>query len=172
VEETNRLNRIITDFLSYAKPNPPNKILCRINEILEKNIHFLNPQIESQGYTITISIPDNFPELMVDPSLMYQVFLNILINSMQAMPSGGEIQVELETKDEQALIIFKDKGPGIAEELMQKIWDPFFTTKETGTGLGLGIVRNIIEAHNGQVRIENRPVYGVRVIIRLPIHRK
>jgi len=171
VEEANRLNNIITDFLNYAKPHPPNFAPCRVDEILEKNITFLNPQLDDQGYSIKKRYNGNIPPIPADSDMMYQVFLNILINSMQAMPGGGEIQIDIESDSETVNIVFKDKGKGIPQEILEKIWDPFFTTKETGTGLGLGIVKNIIEAHNGNVHIENRPIYGAQVTIQLPVNR-
>ena len=172
VEEANRLNNIITDFLNYAKPHPPNFAPCMIDEILEKNITFLTPQIEAQGYSIKKRYNGNIPPIQADPDMMYQVFLNVLINAMQAMPGGGEIQVDIESDENTVNVIFKDKGKGIPQEILKKIWDPFFTTKETGTGLGLGIVKNIIEAHNGSIRIENRPIYGAQVTITLPVNRE
>jgi signal transduction histidine kinase len=169
VEETTRLNNIITDFLDYAKPKSPHRVPCNIEDVLEKNLMFLASQIESQGYIIKKQYNNgNIPEIMADPDMMYQVFLNLLLNAMQAMPDGGEILVGMESQKDSLVITFKDKGKGIPESNMEKIWAPFFTTKETGTGLGLGIVKNIIEAHDGQVRIENRPIYGAQVIIELP----
>lgn len=171
VEEANRLNSIITDFLNYAKPHPPNFAPCRVDEILEKNITFLDPELEAQGYIIKKRYNGDIPPIQADSSMIYQVFLNILINSMQAMPGGGEIHVDIESAGETVNIVFKDKGKGIPQEILEKIWDPFFTTKETGTGLGLGIVKNIIEAHNGSIHIENRPIYGAQVTIQLPVNR-
>jgi len=170
IEESNRLNNIITDFLNYAKPKPPNMNLCRIDEILEKNITFLEPQIEQQGYIVKKHYDSNIPQVMADSDMLYQVFLNILINAMQAMPQGGEIQVDVNFHDDLIIISFKDKGEGISEDIKEKVWDPFFTTKETGTGLGLGIVKNIIEAHKGNIQIENRPIYGAQVIIEIPVN--
>jgi signal transduction histidine kinase len=170
VEEANRLNNIITDFLNYAKPHPPNFSPCRIDEIIEKNITFLDPQLEAQGYNINKRYDGSIPPISADPDMMYQVFLNILINAMQAMPGGGEIQVEIQSDASFVNIVFKDKGKGIPQEMLEKIWDPFFTTKETGTGLGLGIVKNIIEAHSGTIQIENRPIYGAQVTIKLPVN--
>ncbi|GBC63269.1 two-component sensor histidine kinase [Desulfonema ishimotonii] len=168
VEESDRLNNIITDFLDYAKPRAPHLKLCHMDEVLEKNITFLTPQIEAQGYIVKKQY-DRLPVIAADPDMMYQVFLNLMINAMQSMPGGGEIQI-IGTSDRKNLtLIFKDKGEGVPAEVMEKIWDPFFTTKETGTGLGLGIVRNIIEAHGGTIRIENRPIYGAQVVIGLPI---
>ena len=103
--------------------------------------------------------------------MLYQSFLNILINSMQAMPDGGRIQIDVGFNDNFVVIHFDDEGRGIPEDILEKIWDPFFTSKEKGSGLGLGIVKNIIEAHGGSIQIANRPVRGVRVTIELPIMR-
>ncbi len=169
VEESSRLNNIITDFLAYAKPVPPNRSLCRAGDILEKNISFLGPQMEEGGYSVKIQQEEALPEISADPDMLYQVFLNILMNAMQSMPGGGEIHIDMTADREKLCIAFKDKGPGIPEDILNKIWDPFFTTKETGTGLGLGIVKNIIEAHSGNIRMENRPIYGAQIIIELPV---
>jgi len=170
VEEAGRLNNIITDFLTYAKPRPLNRIPCRVEEVIEKNITFLSPQIRESGYQITVQHENELPEIMADPDMLYQAFLNILINAMQAMPAGGEIQIVLSAAPETLTVTFKDKGQGIPEHILEKIWNPFFTTKDTGTGLGLGIVKNITEAHSGSIRIENRPIYGAQVIIDLPVN--
>ena len=101
--------------------------------------------------------------------MLYQAFLNILINAMQAMPEGGKIQIKIETDDNSLSIFFKDEGSGISKDVLEKIWNPFFTTKSQGTGLGLGIVKNIIESHQGNIHICNRSSSGAQVIIRLPI---
>ena len=169
IEEANRLNNIITDFLNFAKPRSPNFIPCRVEEILEKNITFLSSQISEQGSTIHKHQADSLPEVMADSAMLYQAFLNILINAMQSMPDGGRINVDIHSNDSMVSIAFQDEGDGIAEGHLEKIWDPFFTTKEKGTGLGLGIVRNIIESHNGNIKIENRPGGGAQVTIGLPI---
>ena len=112
---------------------------------------------------------NNLPKIMFDSAMLYQAFLNILINSMQAMPGGGEIDIQLTSKDNSVTITFEDEGEGMPEDVMEKIWEPFFTTKEKGTGLGLGIVKNIIEAHNGTIHIDNRSAKGARVLVKLPV---
>jgi signal transduction histidine kinase len=104
--------------------------------------------------------------------MLYQAFLNIFINALQAMPDGGNITIQLQPKEKMMQISFTDQGEGIPEELLEKIWDPYFTTKDKGTGLGLGIVKNIIDAHNGTIQIEIIPEGGTRVIIQLPLERK
>ena len=168
IEEGGRLNNIITDFLNFARPRQPDLVACRIEEILGKNLKFLETEAKNKGYRIDISYARDLPEIMADKDMLYQAFLNILINAMQSMPEGGSIQIGITTKDDLVKIQFLDEGQGIGEDINAKIWDPFFTTKEKGTGLGLGIVKNIIQAHNGFVHIENHPNMGVVVTVELP----
>jgi two-component system sensor histidine kinase HydH len=101
--------------------------------------------------------------------MLYQAFLNILINAMQAMPQGGKISIQICSSGNSVEIFFEDQGEGIAEDILEKIWDPFFTTKSKGTGLGLGIVKNIIESHGGTVQIANGSQSGARVTVKIPI---
>jgi len=169
IKESSRLNNIITDFLNFAKPKTPNLTLCKIKDIIEKNITFLESQIKEKGYIIDKHYDNNLPEITADSDMLYQAFLNILINAMQAMPQRGKINVQICSSDNEVEIFFEDQGEGIAEDIMEKIWDPFFTTKAKGTGLGLGIVKNIIESHGGSVQIRNRSVSGARVTVRIPV---
>ncbi len=172
VEEASRLNSIITDFINYAKPRRPNIAACRVEEVIEKNISFLEAQIKEQGYIIKKNYQNSVPEIMADATMLYQSFLNILINAMQSMPDGGRILVEVSSSDHLVTVHFDDEGQGIPNENLEKIWDPFFTTKQMGTGLGLGIVKNIVESHGGSIQIVNRPVRGTRVTIELPVKHK
>jgi signal transduction histidine kinase len=169
IEEASRLNRIITDFINFAKPREPNMTLCRLEEIIDKNITFLEAQNKEKGYVIKKNFQNHLPEIMADSTMLYQSFLNILINAMQSMPEGGRILVEVSSNEHWVTVHFDDEGQGIPSEILEKIWDPFFTTKDQGTGLGLGIVKNIIESHGGGVQIVNRPVRGTRVTIELPV---
>ena len=170
IEESARLNNIITDFLNFAKPKSPNFTACKIEEILEKNISFLAPQIEKEGYIVKKHCDDELPEISADSDMLYQAFLNVLINSMQAMPEGGTIQVKVCSVDSTVTVFFEDEGEGIPEDLLEKIWAPFFTTKAKGTGLGLGIVKNIIQSHEGSVNLVNKPDVGACVTVVLPIN--
>jgi signal transduction histidine kinase len=170
VEESSRLNLIITDFLNFAKPRPPHRAACRLEDILEKNIVFITPQIQDQGYIIVKNFAHHLPEIQADSDMLYQAFLNIFMNAIQAMPEGGKIQVSIQSADRIITVCIEDEGSGVPDDLLERVWDPFFTTKEKGTGLGLGIVKNIIESHNGSIRVKNRKEGpGVRVIIELPI---
>ena len=169
VEETERLNNIITDFFNYAKPRNPNLTPCRVEEVIDKNLTFLSPQLDGQGYRIQTNYGNNLPEIVADTAMLYQAFLNILINAMQAMPDGGDIQIAVESEDGGVEIAFSDNGAGIPQDELEKIWEPFFTTKDFGTGLGLGIVKNIVESHGGSIQMGNRPEGGASVSIKLPV---
>jgi signal transduction histidine kinase len=169
VEEASRLNRIITDFINYAKPRNPNIALCRVEEVVDKTITFLEVQYKEQDHVIKKNYQNHLPEIMADSTMLYQSFLNILINAMQSTPDGGRIRVEVSSNDRWLTVHFDYEGQGIPPENLDKIWDPFFTTKEQGTGLGLGIVKNVVESHGGSIQIVNRPVRGTRVTIELPV---
>ena len=169
VEETERLNNIITDFFNYAKPRNPNLTPCRVEEVIDKNLTFLAPQLDGQGYRIQTRYGNNLPEIVADTAMLYQAFLNILINAMQAMPDGGDVQIEVDSTDGSVQVTFLDDGAGIPHDVSEKIWEPFFTTKDFGTGLGLGIVKNIVESHGGNIQMDNRPEGGAGVFIELPV---
>jgi len=169
VEEARRLDNIITDFLNYARPRTPHFVPCDIRDIIDKNITFLLTDSRLDNFTLRKEAPENLPEVSADPDMLYQAFLNILINAVQAMPDGGEIRIALNSASDRVTIFFDDQGHGVSEDIAEKIWDPFVTTKETGTGLGLSIVKKIIESHCGKIRIENLPDGGARVAIELPI---
>lgn len=169
ITESRRLNLIITDFLNYARPQNPNRTPCRIDAVIAKNIHFLEHQLQDNGYRIRTVVDQEVPPVMADWDQLYQAFLNLLINGMQAMPQGGTIDVTIQTDAEALWVTIEDEGVGVPQSVMGKIWDPFFTTKEKGTGLGLGIVKKIIEAHDGQIWIDNRRPQGARVTVRFPL---
>ncbi|MFC1880129.1 PAS domain-containing sensor histidine kinase [Thermodesulfobacteriota bacterium] len=171
VEEASRLNNIITGFINFARPRSPVLIPCRIEEVIEKNITYLSVQIKEKGYAINKNYQNSLPEIQADANMLYQSFLNIFINAMQAMPAGGAIDVTISAEDHIVTVNFDDQGQGIDDQVLEKIWDPFFTTKEMGTGLGLGIVKNIIESHGGSIQILNREQGGARVTVELPVER-
>jgi signal transduction histidine kinase len=168
-QETSRLNKLITDFLNFARPIHPNMLPCHVDQIIEKTIDFLSAQINTNGCGVNRRYPNEIPAIMGDADILYQAFLNILINSMQAMGQGGKIDIEIGLQNGWVTVFIKDEGHGIPAGLEEKIWDPFFTTKETGTGLGLGIIKNIIHSHDGTIRIENRAYKGTCVTVKLPV---
>jgi signal transduction histidine kinase len=169
VEETGRLNNIITDFLNFARPKTPDLRPCRVEQILEKNRAFLAVPMREQHHRLVIQAEKELPAILGDADMLYQAFLNILMNAMQATPEGGVIQVGIGVNGGRVSVVFRDEGQGISDDLLEKVWDPFFTTKGKGTGLGLGIVKNIVEAHGGAVALDNRPGGGACVTVALPM---
>jgi two-component system, NtrC family, sensor histidine kinase HydH len=169
IEESQRLNNIITDFLDFARPRQADLRPCDINDIINKNLSFLAPQIQDLGIIIHKAFHDHLPGISADPDMLYQAFLNILLNCFQAVGKNGAITIVTDHDNQTVSVSFADNGPGIDDDILEKIWTPFFTTKDTGTGLGLGIVKNIIEAHNGFIRISNGKPTGAVVDIVLPI---
>ncbi len=169
VEESVRLDNIISDFLNFAKPRIPDLHLCRIEDILEKNITFISHKIADKNLKIIKEISKNLPQIMADSTMLYQAFLNILINAFQAVKDNGCVIIKIKHKSGNIIMNFIDDGEGIKEDILEKIWIPFFTTKDTGTGLGLGIVKNILEAHNAIVTITNAEPKGANVEIILPV---
>ena len=169
VEESQRLDHIIKDFLDFARPRKANLHTCSIKDIIDKNIAFISPQLEEQNIDIDLSLPPDLPPIMADPAMLYQAFLNILLNAVQANDEQGTISIVVQKRTQYIHILFKDSGDGIDETLLKKIWSPFFTTKDYGTGLGLGIVKNIINAHMGEIHIRNSELSGAIVEILLPV---
>ena len=110
----------------------------------------------------------DLPDVYLDKRQIQQAILNLLINATQAMPDGGTVEVGVSANDKIVTVNFDDNGSGISEEVLEKIWDPFYTTKEKGSGLGLGIIKNIIESHGGSIQVRNRAEGGARVSVELP----
>lgn len=167
-EESTRLNRIVTEFLDFARPQTPNLGPCDLKDILEKNLLFLRPELERREVTVHHNLNGRSLALTADHGLLYRAFLNILINAYQAVQEGGRIDVTVQEALENYYIEIEDSGSGINLENMDKIFNPFYTTKEKGSGLGLAIVKKIIESHQGSILIESAEGKGTKVKISLP----
>lgn len=170
VEESNRLNDKVTEFLDFARPRVPNLRACDLEGLLNRSLEFLQPEIDRLGITVIHQSGLNSRSLIVDPDLLHQAFLNILLNAIQAMPQGGQLLVSTSPgpHDRGAEVRFRDTGEGIDPESLKKIFNPFFTTKEKGSGLGLPIVKSIIESHQGAIKIDSAPEEWTEVAIFLP----
>ena len=169
-EEVNRLNQTVTEFLDFARPREPNLQSCDVENIIERGLEFLKPEIERHHISVSRHYDRNGHPFMVDPDLLYRAFLNILINAIQAMPKGGELTVTTAAghQGRGIKIVFQDTGEGITAENAKKIFNPFFTTKDQGSGLGLSIVKGIIESHQGHISIESNFGRSAKVSIVLP----
>jgi signal transduction histidine kinase len=167
-EESGRLNGIVTEFLDFARPQTPNLQETSLADVLRKNLSFLEPELDKKGIHVEHNLDGRRFGLRADPDLLYQAFLNILINAVQAQSEGGEVKVQVTQERDAHRVEIRDRGKGIDQENLSKLFNPFFTTKEQGTGLGLSIVKKIVEGHNGKIDILTRPGEGTSVVIRLP----
>lgn len=175
--EINRLNAFLKTFSSFAKPQPPNLFPCDLRNIIRDVITLLEKEATSKGITIEESYSPELPQFAVDFQQMQQVFLNLLLNAVQAMPDGGRIKIEgtvlgSETPEEGASprlqIAIKDTGHGIPQESLDNIFNPFFSTKPGGTGLGLPIAQRILEHHGGTLTVTSFENEGTTFVITLP----
>jgi len=172
VEESDRINTMITNFLDFAKPKEPELVRCDIVEVIEKTIQLISPQARAQNIEVAREFPSGPLYIEVDPELFQQVFMNIELNALEAMEQGGVLKINvIPNQGGQVLIKFSDTGKGVSPKVSGKIFDPFFTTKEGGTGLGLSIAHTIVESHGGTLTNTLNEGKGTTFTINLPIRR-
>jgi two-component system sensor histidine kinase HydH len=172
LQEVERLNRVITQLLDFARPVTLEKKPTAIRPLISQTLKMIAGQAEAKQIAIQADLPD-CPEVMIDADKIKQVFLNLFLNALEMMTAGGILQVKVRPAEGNAVhITISDSGPGIDEKHLAHIFDPYFTTRPAGTGLGLSIVHKIIEAHDGEIRVESTPGAGATFTIRLPIMEK
>lgn len=166
--EVDRLSRIAEQYLSVARRPRPQLAPERLEDLVEELGAFVTPELDRGQVSLRVQVDHGGPEILVDEAQLRQALLNLIRNAREAMPRGGEIVIAVRHRDGAAEITVDDTGPGIPEELRASIFDPFFTTKQRGTGLGLAVTREIIEAHAGTIECEARGGAGTRFRITLP----
>ena len=181
-----RLDETVKALLNYAKPKPPSFIPYKINDALDKAIFFVYIEAKKNNVIIDTNIKSDIPEAMMDPDQMQQVFLNLIINAVQAMPMGGNLNISISSPDKEALdiddsikeliksdriliITFEDTGGGIDPDFMASVFDPFITQKSKGTGLGLSISQRIVQEHGGDITLNSELGKGSVFTIYLPV---
>jgi signal transduction histidine kinase len=171
IRQTHRVNRAVNDLLSYARPSTPQLDVGSLNDPIRRSLTLMDAQINSAQVELVLNLEPNLPPVQLDVEQMQQVFVNLIMNAVQAMPSGGNLNIRTVATDSEVIVEVQDTGPGIPKEVLQEIFKPFYTTKHQGTGLGLSICRSIVESHCG--RMEARSVLGAGATfsIRLPVHR-
>jgi PAS domain S-box-containing protein len=176
-KEIDRLNELLKTFFSFAKPQELNLTSCYIKDIVNEIIPFLIKEIADKGIRFIEVYHPQLPKIQVDKNQMHQVFLNLFLNAIQAMPSGGELRIQatplVSTGPEGTVrrfirILISDTGKGIPANLINKVFDPFFTTKPKGIGLGLSIAYQIIKKHEGTIQVQSEWERGATFDIRLP----
>lgn len=166
--EVERLDTIISQFLRAIRPSKPVLSLERPTEVLEETLRLLKTEFENRRIAVSVDIPESVPTVHLDRSQIKQVFFNLIKNALEAMPDGGALKVVFEVGDVFVDISFIDTGKGIPAEELGRVFEPYHTTKEKGSGLGLMIVQRIIEDHGGEIELASKPEEGTCFKIRLP----
>jgi two-component system NtrC family sensor kinase len=170
-DETTRCSHIVRGLLEFARQNPPQKVQTDINALVDKIVQLLENQAAFQNIVIIRQLAEDLPPLSLDRTKIQQVIWNLMINAAEAMAKGGTLMIVSRLADGGRWIelLFVDTGPGIAKEILNKLFDPFFSTKSSGLGLGLAVCYGIIQGHQGSITVESEPGHGATFTIRLPV---
>lgn len=166
--EITRLDHIITQFLRAIRPQPIETRLEDLSALVKDSVSFLEPELNNRDILVDLELDAHLPPVEADRDQLKQAFYNVIRNSLQAMKSGGFLRIRTGMDETHFFVSFTDTGGGISAENMGRIFQPYFSTKEGGTGLGLLIVRRIVRAHGGEVAIESAEGKGITLTIRLP----
>jgi len=171
IQEVERLNRVVGQLLEFARPINISRKPTSIAAIIEDSLRLVEREAFRKNIKIETRFSSPVNEVFIDPDRINQVLLNLYLNAIEAMENGGRLSVVLSLDEEKKWIKIsvKDTGAGIKKEELAHIFDPYFTTKPSGTGLGLAIVHNIIDAHDGKMKVESSPGQGTTVTLFLPI---
>ncbi|HTY88817.1 MAG TPA: ATP-binding protein [Candidatus Acidoferrum sp.] len=168
--EINRLDYIITQFLQAIRPAPLQVKVMTLNAVVQKTLDLLRPELENRGLTVRTRLAHGLTATPIDPTQMQQVLVNLIKNAMHAMTRQGTLTLQTGEGADGVWMSVTDTGGGIAQEQINRIFEPFYTTKKTGTGLGLMIVQRIVRAHGGRIELESHVGRGTTFRIRLPLH--
>ncbi|MFN8586514.1 MAG: ATP-binding protein [Candidatus Eisenbacteria bacterium] len=174
IKELDRIEQIITGLLLFARPPQARPQPCDVHLVLARTLDLMELQLGDAQVTVTRGYAEDLPQVWADPDLLQQVFLNLCLNAVQAMPQGGELTIttgvrRYRTRRSLVDVSIRDTGVGIPRDLMEKIFDPFFTTRSMGTGLGLPISVQIVREAGGVVTAKNNPGGGATLRVSLPV---
>ncbi len=169
VLQTDRIQRIVSDMLQYVRPKPPKKVPCNLRDLVERCVKFVGPQAGKHHVRIDVRCAAEEFEVHADPAQIQQAILNLVLNAIEAMKTGGELAIAMVEGEGECVLTIRDTGPGIPREVQPRIFSPFFTTKQHGTGLGLSITRGIIQQHGGRLEFKSEPGRGTQFRVFFPI---
>jgi len=170
--EIARLDYIVTQFLGAIRPAPPQLKLCSLNDVVDKTLELLRPEVENRGVTVATRLARNLTPTPADAAQLQQVLVNLVKNASQAMTTGGTLTLQTGETSEDVWVSVSDTGGGIPQEQINRIFEPFYTTKKKGSGLGLMIVQRIVRAHNGRIELDSHVGRGTTFRIWLPLHER
>jgi signal transduction histidine kinase len=169
--ELHRLNRLTEQFLNHGKTMISNKELVSVNTLIEQLTDLIKNKVDSQGIHLNMQMSDQPVFVWGEAEQLKTAFLNIILNAVDVMPYGGQLDIKLLVSNDECRVSIKDTGPGIPDEIIDKIFEPFFSTKETGIGLGLAISKDVVSQHNGSITVTTTKNKGTEFIVSLPLAR-
>ena len=163
--------QIINNLLLFSRQIPPRKAKLDLNAVVEAGLCLLEPRCVSSGIAVVRHLSLDLPEITADESQLRQVFVDLVVNAIHAMPGGGVLDVATRSSGDRVVLFVQDNGIGMSEQVLKEIFIPFFTTKDVneGTGLGLPVVHGIVTAHGGTIRVQSAPGQGARFEVELPV---
>lgn len=167
-----RLDYIVTQFLQAIRPSPPQLQAAAVNDVVLGTLELLRPELDNRGLVVETRLARQLPEAPLDPAQIKQVLVNLIKNSMQAMTRGGVLTLSTGALGDGVWISIADTGTGIAQDQLNRIFEPFYTTKKKGSGLGLMIVYRIVREHGGRIDVESHPGRGTRFRLWLPLRER
>ncbi|HJZ90948.1 MAG TPA: ATP-binding protein, partial [Gemmataceae bacterium] len=168
-QELRRIERSLQTFLDYSRPPQPCRAPADLGAVVRDALALVRPRADQQGVEIRLNLPEGPVPLLADSEQLRQVILNLLLNALDALPHGGTVAVAVgRPVGDIAEVTVTDTGPGIAADLLPRLFEPFASTKDTGLGLGLVVSKRIVEDHGGSIRGSNRPAGGACFAVRLP----
>jgi signal transduction histidine kinase len=173
LKELERLENFLDEILVFSKEMKPRLSPVEINQVISEVADFFQDELEGRKIDLEFELDRDLPVIEADGEQIYEVLMNLLTNSMEALKEGGKVTIKtgLPEGGEDILISFSDSGGGVPEEVMKNIFNPFFTTKSKGTGLGLPLIRKIVRGHGGSIEVQNEPGRSITFLIRLPVSR-
>ncbi|MBP1776606.1 MAG: sensor histidine kinase [candidate division NC10 bacterium] len=171
VAATLHAREIVKKLMLFARERPPVQERIKLERVITEGLGFVESRAATADVEIRRRIESNLPEVCGDPNQLVQVLVNLAVNAIQAMPTGGALTVEAYAEDDCVVLAVEDQGVGMTPEAARRVFEPFFTTKDVGegTGLGLSVVHGIMTSHGGTIRVQSEPGQGSRFEVRLPI---
>jgi len=166
--EVKRLDSIVSNFLDAIRPRPPDLAETNLTEVLAEVLRFQHGELADRGIQVEAETPDDLPAVMADRNQLKQVFFNLVKNAVEAMTPGGTLKIRTRADDESVFVLFGDSGAGIKQGDLTRLFEPYYTTKRGGHGLGLMIVQRIMREHGGQIGIESKEGVGTVVTLQFP----
>jgi two-component system sensor histidine kinase HydH len=170
--EVDRLEEIVSGFLALAKERELQPEPIKVDTLVEECVHLMKAEAEAHGVTLSSELGAAGLQIDIDPKQVKRAVLNVIINAVEACTGGGRVRVFTRTAEDTFQIEVRDNGPGLTKEVAERAFDPYYTTKPSGTGIGLSITRGIFEEHGGSVSLTCSLGEGCQVLMTLPLRRK